>query len=225
MEINVKIAGVETLAGLPARVRAACGLSMMMGIDRVMRGQVIRTFEKQRAPESGAPWKKTSPFTLGMRRGSSDRTLYATGNLQDSITARTPLVTADSVTLGTNERYAEVQFGRTGGGNFTITPKGKYLAIPANAKAAKLASGRQHWVKALFASDPRMKWLFGKGRKVWGIGIPVKGGAPQVWAYLKTSVTLPARPYLGIGPEQGAEIEAFAASWIDSAIAGNGGTQ
>ena len=219
LKIQVKVDGLDAIQRSARASVKALGRPLMLGIDRIMRAQVVKTFRDERDPVTGAAWPKTGALALSTRLGSSNRTLYATGGLHNSILGAAPQVTNDSVTLGTNKPYAEAQFGK-GGADFKILPKnGKYLAIPATKAAARIASWRGQWVKRWFAANPTGVWLFGRGG-IYGFGFRRKDGTPVVHGILKTSIKIPRRPFLGIGPAYAKEIEEFTRGAIERSMGG-----
>lgn len=109
------------------------------------------------APD-GSPWRALSPVTAALRRGGKGgQPLLDTGRLRNSIAS---VVDADSVTVGTNVRYARVQHfgarrGQFGRGRFR-TRKGSFPIpwgdIPARPILGVSASDKAEIVDVLRAA-------------------------------------------------------------------------
>jgi phage gpG-like protein len=144
--------------------------SLLRAVGASMQANVADTFEAQRDPMTGAPWRKTSKFTLGMRPGGGvgGQTLRDNSALLNSIVNATPTVTGETVTIGSNLPYARIH--DEGG---TIKASKRFLAIPNNRKA-KLAGGPLRWA-AKFGSTKPLEIMFG-GKGPFAYGTPTAAG-------------------------------------------------
>ena len=137
-----------------------------------------KCFTESRSPE-GKPWIPLRHPRV--RGGGGQKPLYNHGLLMGSITAA---VQDDQLIQSSNLEYASLhQFGGT------ITPKkGKYLAIPLTRQAVTAGRPRNFPTVLVFLKGPRGAALVERGLK----------GKPNIGHYaLVTSVTVPARPFLG----------------------------
>ncbi len=113
------------------------------------------------------------------KRGRKGTTLVGIGTLKDSIHY---VVQGNQVIVGTNLKYAKIH--HEGG---IITPsKGKYLAIPLTPEA-RVRKPRD-FTNTFIAKGV----IFQK----------VEGGEPIALYVLKKSVTIPARPYMLLFPDE-----------------------
>lgn len=191
--INIKI---ENLAGVTKAIAAAAPKDftpVMNQIGAQLKRITATAFRSQSDPTTGAAWPKTGPLALATRPGGggAGKALRDTGVLFQSINGTPPVVTATSVSIGSNLIYAGIH--QTGG---TIRPRNsKFLAIPLTREARKAGSARRWLDQRKAAGKPG----FFAGRAIMGYedGKGTKGyGYVAHWA-LVSSVTIRARPYLG----------------------------
>ena len=135
------------------------------------------------------------PETTGKRSG---RTLYTRGHLARSIKYRMEGNKIYLTAGDTSVPYARIQ--HEGG---TIVPKtSKYLAIPLTAKA-KLYKPRQ-FPEATFIAKG---YIFSK-----------QGDKPVAQYKLVKSVTIPARPYLYVGPNDMKQIDELVREYVHQSV-------
>jgi hypothetical protein len=228
MAVSIQVKGLEeTIAGLGG-IGKIVGPPLMLLLGKKMQEQAARTFAGQFDPVTLRPWPQTSGFTLSLRASGGGQSMRATSGLFNSIVSSRPIVTASTVAIGTNKLYASVLQGEEGVPFYIMRPKGgRFLAIPADRKAARFAAGRSHWVRAWFAANPDGKWFWGR-RGPWGFGTLTRRGSKAkgiskgdqvVAGYLKESVNIPRRRFLGIGAVYGAELEAVTIRFIEALVA------
>ncbi len=144
----------------------------------------------QKNIEQGS-WVPNAALTVSVKQGS--KPLRDRGQLLSSITYR---VKGNNVEVGTNHPAAELLHN----GGVVRPVKSKALAIPAGP-----------WVRTLMRGtdlQPRvmLDQLKGSGWSIWRQGNVVmgrkKGGKePMPLFVLRTSVTIPARPFMKLPPE------------------------
>ncbi len=165
----------------------------LSGVMRRVADYMVSSTVKKIA--SGVP-PANAPLTRAVKGGSN--TLRDSGGLMSSIAGKSGQTSAEA---GTNKIQARML--QKGG---TITPKrSKYLAIPASARTRTLM--RQ------FGSKPAscISGMKGGGYSVWPQGNVLmarkgKRGRPFALFILKSSVKIPARPFLYIDDEDEAII-------------------
>lgn len=200
--LTVTVTGLDRVARSLRRVSDQTRLPLMRALDPMLKHQVAETFDRQRDPVTGRPWRKTSGLSLRTRPSGGGRTLVATGQLRNSIVSRRPDVSATHVRLGSNLPYAAIH--QAGG---RITPKrAAKLWIPLTPEARKMGPRR------FMSRNPGAFILKGKS-----VATRTASGLKFHFA-LVDSVTIPARPYLGIGPVQAREITKFVGAWIGRAL-------
>lgn len=207
--VTIDVKGFDEVRAALAAVPGALRRPLMLGLDAILKNQVAETFARQADPVLGVEWKRTGPLTLSLRPSGGGQTLRASGGgLLDSIVSRAPQVTETTVTIGTNKPYGPIH--QNGG---TIHPRNaEKLAIPLTREAAKAGSARR-WI----ARQRKGSYFFTAGAIM---SKPARGGRPVAVFARLDSVTIPQRRYLGIGPKQAAEIEAFVVAVARKAIAG-----
>lgn len=191
---SAKLAGGKQFA---AAVRAAApdvAAAALAGMRRAVR---------QGVSPDGTPY---APLARP-RPGGGSKPLIDSGLLAASLSA--------SVTGGGDvllrARAPGAKLMQTGG---TITPKNAHaLAIPVTAEARRYASPRD-FPRTLFVLRKK-----GSGRP-GVLAERVSGGAVAVHYVLVKSVTVPARPYLGLTPEAVDSIRAAVGLAYSTAIAG-----
>lgn len=115
------------LADAAARVRNMRPL--LDAIGATLADNARLTFRDQADPW-GRTWAPLSPVTVARRRGSGAKALLDTGRLRNSITHKAD---ADTVTVGTNVRYAPThQFGARKG-QYRARPPIPWGNVPARA--------------------------------------------------------------------------------------------
>ena len=176
--ISLKVRNQEVeqaITALLGSINLAGGLTpAMQAVAALLKAGTDLRFKEQRAPD-GTPWRPT-------HRGGT--ILRLTSRLRNSITPRSD---ASSAGVGTNLIYAPIhQFGGT-----IRASKGKYLAIPigpAAIAASRAGGGPRQFPGPLhyIVSHAGNKLLMGDD-------------GPQY--VLKESVTMPARPFLGLSDD------------------------
>jgi phage gpG-like protein len=180
---------------------------LMKIFGEMLRSNAAECFEQAREPEGGA-WKALKRPRPGSKGG--DIPLNDTGILRESINAvgtkgNINVVEPRRVEVGTNLDYSTIH--QWGG---TITPKqAKFLAIPATVEAKNKGSPR-NWAPG------ELDFRFGaKGgvavKKTIG---PYSNVVETIQYYFAKSVTIPARPYLGISDAQADEFAEEAADYV-----------
>ena len=92
-------------------------LPLMQNIGAALSNSISLRFRESVSPD-GDPWKRLSPVTLALRRGSSAQILRDTGILAASFAAN---ARKDQVEVGTNIEYAlPHQFGARGKKEVTV---------------------------------------------------------------------------------------------------------
>ena len=204
-ELAVSLQGIERLIANPK--------PLLTQVGALMKGQIARTFQGQRDPMTGAPWKPTSAFTLGNRPGGGGggKTLQDTNALLNSLVAAIPKVTSDSVTITTNRVYANAQnFGAV------IRPKNaKYLAIPLNRQAARAGSARRWWDQNKDKNPFIVRGDKGGAYIAYAKKYKRKDDKLIFMFRLLTSVTIPQRRFLGFGNSQVFEVTEFVMNRLD----------
>jgi phage gpG-like protein len=163
-------------------------VNKIIGTEAV-RG-VQRTIRAQHGP-NGEPWAP-----LVMRQGVA---LRDTGALYNSITYEAPLG-SKTVRIGTNRIQASLMhFGGV------VTPKRKkYLAIPANKRIRREYSGD---FRRDFPGAFVRKFRDGSGLGLFRKRETRSGRSSiELIAYLRQSVRIPARPFLGVSSDTWREI-------------------
>ncbi len=159
----------------------------------------------------GTPWK---PLAWPSPAGRTDgKPLHASGLLMASLSARGTgqgairEITDTEMIFGTNLDYAEIH--QKGG---TIKPKGKALAIPLTKEASRTSgprSGARPWTAA-YPDRQLFAWTSASGKGFLAEAVQKGRGAKQgrgqhtqiILHYLfASSVTIPARPYLGFNEQ------------------------
>ena len=114
--------------------KSAKGLKpLLQRVGNIVQTESSRAFENQTSP-FGAAWQPHAPSTLAKKlkeRKLGARILQDTGTLAMSIV---PSYTANSVSVGSNVRYAAIhQFGGLAGRNHSVKiPARPFLPINAN---------------------------------------------------------------------------------------------
>lgn len=193
----------SAIATAPERAAVALRATMpAAGIVAV--GGVKQHFQTSTGPD-GIPWR---PLAHPRPRGG-EKPLLDTGQLRNSVSATT---TDDTITLRANGPGARLH--QLGG---VITPKrARALAIPITTEARRAGSPRR-FPRPLFAGKgPKGGYLAeskGKGKRAKVV----------VHYLLRTSVPIPARPFMGFSVETMAKIESLVTGRIVAAVAELGG--
>ncbi len=163
----------------------ANGLSFEPALKRcklVLVAETKKNFANARAPD-GTPWRPLQ----GSRVRGGDKPLRDRGILMASVAAagkgNIATIGPDQLVYGTNIAYARIH--QSGG---TIRPKGKALAIPATVEAMRAGSPR--------AFPGKLFIIWKKGDKSGGL-YEQRGKNIKKQFTLVSSVTIPARPFLG----------------------------
>ncbi len=163
-------AGLGDLAPLMADV----GQSLVLSVDQ--------RFATGHGP-GGVPWRPLHPRTV-KRKGGKTLILVDTARLKNSITYR---ASAREVEVGTNVQYAAAhQFGAT----IEIPARTQEARRRTETRKRKAADGTETvWRKGQFAKLQRTK---AGGFKT------VRGTALETVAIGAHTITIPARPFLGV---------------------------
>lgn len=162
----------------------------------ILQSETARVFRRQADPATGAPWPRTGALTMSTRPGTgSGQTLLDTGRLRNALVSRTPRYTQDSVAI-TTEGVIYAALHQFGG---TIRPvNSKMLAIPLTRDARRAGSARRWWEQ----NKARKPFIYRS--KVSGKAFIVTEEESEFIEgmdfhfLLLPSVTIPARPFLGI---------------------------
>ena len=151
----------------------------MQSMGRALKTATQLRFRTTSAPDGGQ-WKKSWRAQTG-----GGQTLSLTRRLRNSITFES---TTNSVTVGTNVQYAAIhQFG-----GVVRAKNGPFLAIPVTPEARKAGSPRN--MQGLHVQQTV------KGQFV------LANDKGVVQYLLRKQVTIPARPFLGVGPTDSVEL-------------------
>lgn len=164
----------------------------------IAQSETARVFRQQADPVTQKPWPRTSALTLGSRPGGGGggSTLLDTGRLRNALVSRAPKMTKDSVSI-TTEGVIYAALHQFGG---VVRPvNAKMLAIPLTREARLAGSARRWW------EQNRARKPFIYRSKVSGKAFIVTEGEDGDYIagmdfhfLLLPSVTIPARPFLGI---------------------------
>lgn len=169
-------------------------------------------FRTQSDPATGRAWKPTGGLALLSRAGSGGgaKTLRDTGRLQQSLAAA-PRVTRDTVSIGSNVRYARIH--QEGG---TIRPRNaKMLAIPLTREAGRARSAREWWA----AHESRRPFIArSRSGKVFIWQERDDGKRREPVFLLLPSARIDPRPYLGLSPKHMIEIEGIFVAAAERAV-------
>lgn len=203
--LTVSVTGLDKATAALSRLSASTRAPLFRAIDQILKSQVARTFQAQRDPATGRPWKRAGSLALSTRPSGGGKTLLATGQLRNSVVSRSPDVSDSHVRIGSNLPYAAIH--QAGG---TISPKrAKKLAIPLTREARRAGSARRWW-----SANASRKPFVLKGK---AIATREAGGLEFHFA-LVDSVAIPARPFLGIGPVYASEIEDFVVGFAEAQL-------
>ena len=194
---SAKLAGGKAFAAAVKEAAPDVAAAAVAGMRRAMR---------QGVSPDGTPYKPLAHA----RPGGGAKPLMDTGLLAASLSAG--VTGAGDILLRSSSPYAKLM--QSGG---TVRPKNAHaLAIPVTAEARRYKSPRD-FPRTLFvlrkANSSRPGVLAER------VGGP-KGGAVAVHYVLMTSVTVPARPFLGLTPEAVAAIRARVGLSYANAVAG-----
>lgn len=181
---------------------------------KAIESSVLENFRGSHAP-NGTPWlplKRPRPNSKG-----SDKPLRNKGILMGSVTSRSAPGHYEKVTPGTLEYGSNLNYAATHQYGATIFPQAsKYLAIPLTKEAAN-TSGPRAWAGAELKFRP-----FGRDRGGFMYEKkPAKRGKASAAInhyLLVSSVTIPARPFLGFGEDLINEIGEIFADSVAKAI-------
>ena len=191
---SAKLAGGRPFAAAVKAAAPDVAAAAVAGMRRAMR---------QGVSPDGTPYKPLAHA----RPGGGAKPLMDTGLLAASLSAG--VTAGGDVLLRSSSPYAKLM--QSGG---TIRPKNAHaLAIPVTAEARRYKSPRD-FPRTLFV-------LRKKGSSRPGVlAERVSGGAVAVHYVLVKSVTVPARPFLGLTPEAVAAIREKVGLSYANAIAG-----
>lgn len=215
-----------TLEKFDAAVRAAGREVNYRPVLKAIRLDVIAetrmNFDRGATPD-GTPWaplKHPRPNSRGADQPLRDTDMMMASVTAPGATGNIDVLEDTKLEWGTNHEHAHVHQD-----GMTITPRvAKLLAIPATVEAQRAGSPRNF-------AEGRLEFRWGKGG---GAGVAVektKGRGKSVnelvHFYFARSVTVPARPFLGITEEQATEYgemtAEFAAEEMQKRIGGDGG--
>jgi phage gpG-like protein len=183
---------------------------LLNALGNALQRDVLITFRTGTDPVTGTAWPR-SRRAIGDDgpNGATGKTLVGRGDLLGSILTESPRISGGSVTIGTSWFSARVhQEG------LTIRPKkGKYLTIPATKEAARLGARAAIDKYAKFAAGfypkegfPKTVIGYFKGlREAFsskGRNYKSREGTFTVLFFLKQSIKMTRRRFLGIGPRQ-----------------------
>jgi phage gpG-like protein len=188
------VAGVASFITDPNRVLLPVGVKL--------QEQVGRTFDLGRDPMTGATWKPTGQLALSTRPGGGQggKPLRDTQRLLNSLTTSFPQLEGKDITISSNLPYASIH--HTGG---TIKPvKAKSLSIPLTREARRIGGAGD-----FFRQNSRKNPFIIPGKKEGVAFVVTKGarGGLDFHYMLVKQVVIPARPYLGSGPQDISELE------------------
>jgi len=190
IKINVAdLAGAQAkVAQILDKVKDTAGLLEKVG--EAERTVIHSRFDEKAAPD-GSAWPANTPFTL-MLAGGKGSMMKRSGALKGSVNFQ---VAGSTLQIGPNRVYAAAQqFGAT------IKAKGAALAIPI--PAGTFMSAKQ-------ASSLGVGMKRRRGNKDGDGGRSNKDGV----LFLQ-KVTIPPRPYIGIGPKDEQAIEHSVIDWL-----------
>lgn len=171
---------------------------LLVAWGRKLQEQTAARFRTQTSP-AGIPWKRTGELALSTRPGGGGggRTLSDSDQLLGSIINPDPRVDADSVRIGSNLPYANIhQYGGT------ISPRAaKNLAIPLTREARRSGRARRWWKQ----NEQRHPFIL-PGKRDSAVIATRQGKRVTAHWLLKKSVTIPARPYLGVSDQNMKEL-------------------
>ncbi len=144
---------------------------------------------------SNGNWTPNAPLTQAVKQ--NNKPLRDKGQLLASIAYR---VEPDKAVIGTIHPAAEIL--HNGG---VIRPKSaRYLTIPANAEARafmrRFGATPRKCIEGMKSAGYSIWFVFGKGGK-WVFAKKGAKGKLHLLFLLKTSVTIPARPFMELPPE------------------------
>lgn len=190
-------------------------------IGAAMQRESAQTFRSGKDPVTGTPWPKSAAAVAavqgdaqgrfvagsGAKSGGGRRTLLDTGALRNSIVSSPPVVSDDSVTIGSALPYAVTH--QEGG---VIRPKrSRMLAIPVS-REAKLAGYARVW----WRQNPG---AFIISTRSGGKAIAVeRNGVLSIHYILKPSVVIPRRRFLGMSDRLAKNVAAIAKRALERAL-------
>lgn len=189
----------------------------------ILQSETARVFRAQADPATGMPWPRTGSLALGSRPGGGGggKTLMDTGRLRNALVSRVPRYTKDSVAI-TTEGVVYAALHQFGGKVEPVVAK--FLAIPLTPEAKRAGSARR-WMEANKARKP-----FFYRSKVSGKTFIVTEDEDSDYIMgmdfhflLLSSVTIPARPFLGISEQLVSRVLSTTKSVYEKVIAENRG--
>jgi len=188
--VRIEIEGLPAVQAALGSVVVALGRPLMLVLDQELKTLTARNFVDERDPVSGVKWPSVRPLTMAIRPSGGGHILWNRGRLLNSIISRRPIITKDSVTIGTNVAYARVHHGKNGSPFTVIRPRNaRKLAIPMNREAARAGSARR-WIAANSAS-----YFINES----GIFKTYARRKPRMMFLRVDFVRVPKRRFLGVG--------------------------
>lgn len=191
-EIEVNIQSLEKGLGR----LAALGQNMTpltRDLAEVLKGGVDRAFADEEDPNTGEKWRPLSPATLKRRAkaGHTGKILQILGELASSIQTE---YGPHHAAVGTNKVYAPThQFG---------AKKGSFGTAKRGARTGRRSNARNYTARGGATVGG---WLSGRARG---------GSMPLPWG------DIPARPFLGIGAPERAEMAESLSRAVRRALTG-----
>lgn len=181
----------------------------MTRVGARLQRDIVATFRTQKDPKTGASWRKTSDFTLGLRPGGGrgGRTLQASNRLQRSLTSRPARARGTAKNPSLKFGTGSVKYAATHQQSFTNSGRAWTEIRPTNAKNLALPLTRQ----ARLAPSARVWWERNKARRPFVftskkgnllIAVSNKRGGLTPHFLLKERVLIPQRRFLGYGRVQ-----------------------
>lgn len=204
MQVQFKLTGKERLAAL--KMTPAKRKLFLTQTGQDLKRITAHAWNTRTDPSTGLKWKD-------VKYGKSQ----TNSGIMQSLVARPPRVTADTVSIGSNKPYARVH--QIGG---TIRPKnGKFLAIPNPEYSETKGKHMRTWLRETEGRGYKPYTVLGKKggavydkrlRKAQAAGEDVKP-----YYFLVKQVKIPARPYIGFGPSHVAQLTASLRRFLSKA--------
>lgn len=199
---------LSQLSALVERAAAALTPADLAPVYAAMQVQATAMTKRHFADGKGPDGKAWAPLAFPRPSGGSGLPLRDTGRLMASIAARAD---AGGLVVGTAHPAASLHQH----GGIVTAKKGKFLAIPLTKEARRAGSPRGYGKPLHFRSrsggrsGALVESRTGKGKR--------QQGGRAVYA-LVPSVRVPARPFLGFGPDELQRLGALAGKWVASHI-------
>lgn len=191
--IGLTVEGMDALRGSLARIKTLGGnpKPALKRFGERMKGWTVDALRNRRDPATGASHKPLSGLSQRLKDEGVRKTRW---RLLNSIVSRPAVVTNDSVSIGSNLVYANIQQE----GGVVLPKRSKYLAIPVSKQGAKAVYARRFFDQNKTGKNRPFVHKSKRGTLV--IATAGKSGFKVHFLLLK-KVTVPKRPYLGFPPE------------------------